>query len=176
MKCPKCGKEMKKNQWGGYECDKACGFKLFNPMYGRKMSDSELSILCTEGKLPYMNGFKKKDGTIYSARLKFDNEYKVVLYWEQGDGELKCPKCGRPLKKGSKALGCTGWQEGCDFVIWNTIAEHVLTDKEKEDLVNKGLTNLIRDFKAKSGKTFNAKLKLNENKKIVFEFDKKEAK
>lgn len=176
MKCPKCGNELKKNSWSGYECTKECGFKLYNPMYGRGMSDKELEELCNEGKLPYMSGFSKKDGTKYSARLKFDNEYKVILYWEPNDGQddsLKCPKCGKPIRKGSKAWGCSGWKEGCDFAIWNTVAGHELTDKEKAALISKGETGVIKGFVGKNG-AFNAKLKLDESKKVTFDFERKD--
>ena len=34
------------------------------------------------------------------------------------DETLKCPKCGKPIQKNAKAWGCSGWKDGCDFVIW----------------------------------------------------------
>lgn len=177
MKCPKCGKELKKNQWNGYECKKECGFRIYNPTFGRKMTDEELEVLLKDKKTPYLNGFVNKDGKEFSARLKLDEEYKIVPYWEAGDGQdnsLKCPKCGKPIRKNSKAWGCSGWKEGCDFTIWNTVAGHILTDKEKEDLINKGATSLIKGFKSKAGKEFEAKLKFDENHKVIFEFEQKE--
>ncbi len=83
---------------------------------------------------------------------------------------MNCPICGRELVQTDKALGCSGWQDGCDFVIWNTIAGHDLTDQEKEALILTGITEDIGDFKSKEGKVFSARLKLDDEKKVVFDF------
>jgi DNA topoisomerase-3 len=29
-----------------------------------------------------------------------------------------CPCCGRPVIEGKRGLGCSGWKEGCTFVLW----------------------------------------------------------
>lgn len=29
-----------------------------------------------------------------------------------------CPECGKPILEGTKGYGCSGWKEGCKFVIW----------------------------------------------------------
>lgn len=29
-----------------------------------------------------------------------------------------CPRCGRPVIEGTKGFGCTGWKDGCKFIIW----------------------------------------------------------
>ena len=31
---------------------------------------------------------------------------------------MNCPKCGKPVLENAKAYGCSGYKEGCDFVIW----------------------------------------------------------
>jgi DNA topoisomerase-3 len=28
-----------------------------------------------------------------------------------------CPRCGRPVITGKRGLGCSGWREGCPFVL-----------------------------------------------------------
>jgi len=85
-----------------------------------------------------------------------------------------CPKCGKELRQSERALGCTGYREGCDFTIWNTVAGHRLTDAEKEALVMKGKTELINDFVSKKGTNFSAFLILDENQKVSFEFPPRE--
>ena len=29
-----------------------------------------------------------------------------------------CPRCGRPVIEGKRGFGCSGWREGCPFVLW----------------------------------------------------------
>src|SRR5262249_57999723 len=29
-----------------------------------------------------------------------------------------CPRCGRPVIEGKRGFGCSGWKEGCPFVLW----------------------------------------------------------
>lgn len=170
MNCPKCGNKMR-NRNNYYECSD-CKLKFWKRTLGRTIDDNEMEILLTEGSLPYMEGFYKKDGTAFGARLKLDEEYRITPYWEPGDGQdptLKCPKCGKPIQKNAKAWGCSGWKEGCDFVIWNTVAGHTLTDEEKRTLLSGEKTEIISDFiSRKSGRMFSGRLVLDEDKKVVF--------
>src|ERR1019366_390001 len=47
----------------------------------------------------------------------------------------ECPKCGRPLTERFKSYECAGTAEGCDFVIWKTVAARLLTRSEVETLI-----------------------------------------
>ena len=29
-----------------------------------------------------------------------------------------CPRCGRPVIAGKRGYGCSGWRDGCPFVLW----------------------------------------------------------
>src|SRR6516225_7078546 len=29
-----------------------------------------------------------------------------------------CPRCGRPVIRGQRGFGCSGWRDGCPFVLW----------------------------------------------------------
>jgi DNA topoisomerase-3 len=29
-----------------------------------------------------------------------------------------CPRCGRPVIQGKRGFGCSGWRDGCPFVLW----------------------------------------------------------
>ena len=29
-----------------------------------------------------------------------------------------CPRCGRPVIEGKRGFGCSGWKDGCSFVLW----------------------------------------------------------
>lgn len=77
-----------------------------------------------------------------------------------------CPCCSGSLNDKSKLLECD-----CGFKLWKTIASKTLTDKQIHVLIENGHTDEIKGFTSKSGKSFNAKLKIDrENKQVKFEF------
>lgn len=89
---------------------------------------------------------------------------------------LSCPLCGNALLKGKFGWYCSEKKNGtCSFTIPLEIASKKLTDTNVKSLLEKGITKEISGFKSKVGKTFGAKLKLNEGK-IEFEFSKVEPK
>ena len=92
-----------------------------------------------------------------------------------------CPVCGKPLKKQSWGVGCTGYKEGCKFSINGVVAGKKLTESNLKQLLEKGETNTIKGFKGKSGNKFDAKLKLVKNEsgegpayKLTFAFESEE--
>ena len=94
---------------------------------------------------------------------------------------IPCPVCGKPLKQQSWGYGCTGYKDGCKFTV-GRICRKMLTETQLKKLVTARDTGLIKGFKSKNGKPFNAHLLLDEQNKIVFQFEerkpraKKEAK
>ncbi len=84
---------------------------------------------------------------------------------------LTCPKCGQgQVIEGKRGRGCNRYREGCDFVVWYEVAGKKLTEKQMRTLIGKGRTGLIKGFKSRTGKTFNARLRLDDEWKAVFEF------
>lgn len=78
-----------------------------------------------------------------------------------------CPCCSGSLKDKSKLLECD-----CGFKLWKTIAGKALTDKQIQILIDNGHTDEIKGFVGKSGKQFNAKLKIDRgNKQVKFDFN-----
>ena len=81
-----------------------------------------------------------------------------------------CPKCKQgQIVEGKKAFGCTNYKNGCDFTIWKEVAHKTITAKQVADLIAKGKTSLLKGFKSKAGKDFEAYLVLK-NCKVDFEF------
>lgn len=178
--CPLCGKPITVNSrsWSCSGWKEGCGFVLWDTVFGKKLSDRDKELLITKKKTNLIKGFIRKDGTKYDATLALDENGKVGFYndpskKQEVDMFLRCPKCGKPILKGPKAWSCSGWKEGCEFVIWNTIMGKTLTEKNKEDLIKKGETSEIKGFIKKDGGTFSAKLKLDENDKVVPFWDKR---
>ncbi len=81
-----------------------------------------------------------------------------------------CPLCGRPVVEQKKSFSCSGWREGCPFVIWQTISGKRITRRTAETLLRKGATARLKGFRSKAGKSFEARLKLNEGR-VEFDFD-----
>lgn len=114
--------------------------------------------------------------TIEDAPKKISTDKVAVAVKEQQDAQFigKCPVCGTGKMKDKKMFyGCTEYQNGCSFVIFKTIAEKKLTEKNIKDLLEKKVTATIKGFKGKKG-TFEAKLTVSlPEKKVKFEFNKK---
>ncbi len=45
-----------------------------------------------------------------------DEQGGVLLAPEDGLGP--CPRCGKKVIEGREGYGCSGWQDGCSFVLW----------------------------------------------------------
>lgn len=95
----------------------------------------------------------------------------VAATVRNNDTGLTCPICGEKIIKQKWGYGCAGYKNGCKFSVSNTIASKKLTDKQIETLIKKGETPVIKGFKSKAGKTFNARLVLEDNK-VQFKFEK----
>ncbi|MBR1676163.1 MAG: topoisomerase C-terminal repeat-containing protein, partial [Clostridia bacterium] len=86
-----------------------------------------------------------------------------------GDEVGICPLCGKKLVRGRYNYGCTGYKSGCEFRINFKILGSTINKDDVAALLEKGATDK-KSFISKSGKEFTAKLKMDENKKIVFDF------
>jgi DNA topoisomerase-3 len=90
-----------------------------------------------------------------------------------------CPRCGAEtgeiIKENSKAYGCTSWKSreevGCGFVIWKRVASRTLTPEIARQLIEERRTReVLSGFRSRNGKPFRARLVLNDEDKIEFEF------
>jgi len=81
-----------------------------------------------------------------------------------------CPLCGADVVEQKKSFSCSAWKKGCQFVIWKTMAGKRISSRTAKTLMQKGETSLLRGFKSKAGKAFDARLKLADGK-VTFEFD-----
>jgi len=90
-----------------------------------------------------------------------------------------CPRCGAEtgeiIKENSKAYGCTSWKNreetGCGFVIWKRVAGRTLTPEIARQLLEEGRTKeVISGFRSRAGKPFRARLVLNGEGKVEFDF------
>ncbi len=87
-----------------------------------------------------------------------------------GDIIGKCPLCGNDVIKGKYSYGCRDYKN-CNFRINTVICNRVISKKNAEMLLRDKVTSKIEGFTSKNGKLFNGKLKIDNDKKIVFEFN-----
>jgi DNA topoisomerase-3 len=86
-----------------------------------------------------------------------------------------CPKCKTAsIRFYPKVAKCS--DPNCGLVIFRTISEKELSDKQILELLAKGKTAVINGFKSKAGKAFSAALKFDENHRITFDFPENKAK
>lgn len=108
----------------------------------------------------------------------FVNDTKALYSPEQSTGVFErerenigtCPICGKKVVEFPKSYSCESGKGGCGFVIWKTIAGKAISITQATKLLNKGKTDLIKGFKSKDGKPFDAYLILKENKSVGFDF------
>ncbi len=109
----------------------------------------------------------------------------IVIYTREIVGELLdtkieavdkntpvCPKCKTAsIRFYPKVAKCS--DPNCGLVVFRNKSEKQLTDKQVTDLLTLGKTSIIKGFKSKSGKVFDAALKFDEEFRVVFEFGEK---
>jgi DNA topoisomerase-3 len=90
-----------------------------------------------------------------------------------------CPRCGAEtgeiIRENSRAYGCTSWKSreepGCGFVIWKRVAGRTLTPEVARQLIEEGRTReVLSGFRSRGGKPFRARLVLNDEGKVEFDF------
>ena len=86
-----------------------------------------------------------------------------------GDVVGKCPQCGGEVIKNRYAYGCRDYQN-CKFRVSTQICGRWISKSNVEKLLSEGVTSNIEGFVSKNGKNFNAKLKLDSENKVVFDF------
>lgn len=103
------------------------------------------------------------------------NNLKVDASSSENALSVKCPVCQSPLLENSKAIASC--KARCGFVVWKVTSSKTITRTQAETLIEKGKTGIIKGFKSKAGKPFDAKLVLDSaSGKVTFEFENKSKK
>jgi DNA topoisomerase III len=83
-----------------------------------------------------------------------------------------CPVCGRPVMENRRGFSCWSKDDpGCGFVIWKEKSGKTLTPQIAKELMEKGRTKKPIAFKSRAGRTFRAKLKLEQNEEGKWRVD-----
>ena len=89
----------------------------------------------------------------------YDARFVVSL----SSSNIKCPKFWKFAVRNHAG-------SGCGFTIWKVMAKKKLSFTHIKILMTKRKTDLIKGFKSKTGKSFEAYLLLNQEGKVEFEF------
>ncbi|WP_183141992.1 type IA DNA topoisomerase, partial [Pseudomonas amygdali] len=103
--------------------------------------------------------------------------HNVDLGNVQGDGKpvldslnAQCPMCGSDLAVTPRVIGC----RACDFKFYPEVSGKMLSPGQIEALLTNGKTGVLKGFHSKkTGKSFEAALKLNNEAKLEFVFSRK---
>ena len=131
------------------------------------------------GAVPYdkfMDEIRKYTGGIVEELLAGASQLDKTAIRSSGSGGEtlgRCPKCKvGEIYKGAKNAYCSRYEAGCEFKIWLSIAGKKLSDSVLKLLIQKGKTGIVKKFKSKGGKDFDAALKLKEDFTVSFDFEK----
>lgn len=196
IKCPVCGGELVTTSFGygcsNYRDEKInCRFSV-GTIAGVDLSEEDFKKLITDGSTDVISGFKSKNKSQFSAKLKLvdsENGKKELTFDFDGVEPEKlegfsCPDCGGRLLVKAKGISCENYNSAdpnsCKFYLGKIIAGKNLSNENIEQLLKEGKTETIRGFKGKSGKKFDACLCLKKNEanktEVVFDFDSVEQK
>ena len=118
--------------------------------------DDSVNIACDEIR----EVFKKKDVAI-------EKDTDLGFF---GDVVGKCPLCGNDVIRSRYNYSCKDYKN-CNFKISSVICGRAISKSNVEKLLEEGTTATIEGFISKKGTEFKAKLKLDKDNKIIFDFD-----
>ena len=84
-----------------------------------------------------------------------------------------CPTCDKgKIIETPKAYSCSQWKsDSCSFAIWKEMAQKKITETHVKALLKSGETKVIKGFKSREGKPFDAAIKII-NGDVKFNFQK----
>lgn len=178
IECPFCSKGMIVEKNKSYNCTESelenCDFPIIWKLIAKKKIN-ELSVieLVKNGKTGLIKGFVNKEDKSFDASLIIDQLSKKLKFDFTKKEITDCPKCQKgKIEENSKVFKCNEI-DTCNFVIFKEIAKKIISEKDVIKLIKDKKSNLIKGFVSNAGKTFDAYLKIDNEFKIVFEFQKK---
>jgi DNA topoisomerase-3 len=171
ISCPKCQKGeviQGKQAWGCSAFRDGCDFRLPFEFAGKKLSDTNVRMLCRKGRSGEVKTVDSEGKTI-AGNVILDSEFKLSFEPKVLE-ELVCPKCKKGLiMKGKSAWGCAEFRNGCQLRVPFVFMGKELTDSQMEQLILKGKTNKINGFTRQDGLKADGKLLFDNGFGIVLE-------
>lgn len=167
--CPQCRNDLFRKTWG-YAClSKECGFTISMRISEKAVPEKEIEKLLREGESSLIKGFKSSKGGSFDAKLvlkEIEGKKKISFEFDN----TTCPKCkDGTIRFFDWGASCSN-REKCGFKVSKEIAHKKLTEAAIKKLLLKGSTDLIKGFKSREGKEFDARLKLDNEFNVKFDF------
>lgn len=148
------------------------GLAVYSTVKGKKIADVEMTGQWETALARIETGEMdaatfRKGIEVYAAQI---TEELLQVQVSVADGErIPCPKCrsGRILFY-PKVAKCSNVD--CGLTVFRSKGEKTLTDSQITDLVTKGKTSLIKGFKNRDGKVFDAHVTFDKDFRTVYEF------
>ncbi|MDR1275356.1 MAG: DNA topoisomerase III, partial [Candidatus Accumulibacter sp.] len=83
-----------------------------------------------------------------------------------GELQVPCPKCGGKIRETYKKFQC----QSCDFSLWKIVAGRQFEPAEAETLITKREIGPLTGFRSKTGRAFDALVRLNDENAPEFDF------
>ena len=151
------------------------GLAVYQNVKDKKIADVEMTGMWENALSKIESGEMsaetfRKGIEVYAAQITAEL-LSVKLSIASAD-ECTCPKCqsGRILFY-PKVAKCSNVD--CTLTVFRNKCDKQLSDKQITELLTKGKTGVIKGFKGKTGKTFDASLSLDEQFNTTFVFPEK---
>lgn len=163
VKCPVCGSRIKETEkaFGCLGYKDGCKFVLWKDVAKKKLTEKHLRQIIENGMTDVIKGFTSKAGKPFDARLKYSPEQQKMVFDFTPEQIGQCPVCGKDIIEGKRGFGCSGYKEGCKFVIWKDQHGKELSSSQVGRLL-KGETLSLKGFVRPDGTPFDGKLKMVE--------------
>jgi DNA topoisomerase-3 len=179
--CPVCNRVVHKTPFGwgctGYSKEgDGCKFTISQNIAGVELSDKNVQQLLKKGRTGLLKGFQSKSGKKFNAYLVLENGAIKFDFLSEKEHNMVCPICGKPMTKMKFNYRCSGAADNtCAFQVNMEVCHKKLSETMIVKLLNEGRTDLIKGFKSKAGKEFDAYLVVDkEEQKVKLEFPKRE--
>jgi DNA topoisomerase III len=196
--CPKCGAQVKET-YKKFQCTSAaCDFALWKIVAGRQFEPAEIEALLRDRVVGPLQGFRSKMGRQFHAVIRLTDAFRPEFDFGQetnggaggsdaatapdftGQEPLgPCPKCGGRVFDGGNHYLCehaAGPARTCDFRCGRIILQQPLDRAQLAKLLAERKTDLLTKFISKRGRPFSARLALDADQNVGFEFEPREKK
>ncbi len=151
------------------------GLAVYSTVKGKKIADVEMTGQWETALARIETGEMdaatfRKGIEVYAAQIT--EELLQVQVSVADGGRIPCPKCqsGRILFY-PKVAKCSNVD--CGLTVFRSKGEKTLTDSQITNLVTKGKTSLVKGFKNRDGKVFDAHVTFDKDFRTVYEFPPK---
>jgi DNA topoisomerase-3 len=110
---------------------------------------------------------------ISETKTNPQNESTAAIFASSREKIGVCPRCGKNIVESPKCYSCESGKTGCGFAIWKKTAGKTVSAAQAKKLLSTGRTDILKGFKSKAGKLFDARLAITEKdgvKQVSFEF------